>query len=156
MKTRSKKIFLGGKRRRHRGGSCLSPATVPDYKSAGTYMLNTVGDGNQQWNDTFSQSVDGNSSNVLRTLSGKMLGGKKRGGNILPGVVEQAAVPLALLGLQQAYSKKKSGGNYGMLAEAATPLSLLALQQSYGKKDMLGSITPRFSSSRRTRRRSKR
>jgi hypothetical protein len=139
--TKSKKLFLGGKH--YKGGACTDPTSSTDYGSAGNYALNTVGSGDQQWNDTFQQvsGVSNNgfpgSSNALRSLSGQILGGSrrsKRGGNILPAVLNEAAVPLSLLAMQQSYNSKKKGGNHAMLAEAAVPLSLLALQQSYGKK----------------------
>jgi hypothetical protein len=144
--TKSKKLFLGGKN--YKGGACTDPTSTTNYGSAGNYALNTVGSGDQQWNDTFQQvpGVSNNgfpgSSNALRSLSGQILGGSrrsKRGGNILPAVLNEAAVPLSLLALQQSYGKKKGGtkkrrGGNQMLAEAAVPLSLLALQQSYGKK----------------------
>jgi len=144
--TKSKKLFLGGKH--YKGGACTDPTSSTNYGSAGNYALNTVGSGDQQWNDTFQQvpGVSNNgfpgSSNALRSLSGQILGGSrrsKRGGNILPAVLNEAAVPLSLLALQQSYGKKKGGtkkrrGGNAMLADAAVPLSLLALQQSYGKK----------------------
>jgi hypothetical protein len=142
--TKSKKLFLGGKRHKKRGGSCSDPTSCTNYGSAGNYMLNTAGSGNQQWNDTFQQvpgvSNSGfpGSSNALRSLTGQILGGSRRsknrrGGNILPAVLNEAAVPLSLLAMQQSYIPKKKGGNASMLADAAVPLSLLALQQSYGK-----------------------
>jgi len=140
--TKSKKLFLGGKH--YKGGACTDPTTCTNYGSAGNYTLNTVGSGEQQWNDTFQQvpgvSNSGfpGSSNALRSLSGQILGGSrrsKRGGNILPAVLNEAAVPLSLLAMQQSYNPKKKGGNASMLADAAVPLSLLALQQSYGKKN---------------------
>ena len=80
---KSKKLFLGGKH--YKGGSCTDPTSCTNYGSAGNYMLNTVGSGTQQWNDTFQQvpGVSNNgfpgSSNTLRSLSGQILGGRRRG-----------------------------------------------------------------------------
>ena len=114
--------------------------------------MNTVGSGDQQWNDTFQQ-VSGvsnsgfpGSSNTLRSLSGQILGGRRRrrrGGNLLQGVVSEAAVPLSLLAMQQSYKGKRRGGN-SMVAEAAVPLSLLALQQNYGKRASSPKFTRKF------------
>jgi hypothetical protein len=142
MSRKSKKLFLGGKRKHYKGGACTDPSSCTDYGSAGNYTLNTVGNGDQQWKDTFEQVPGASnsgypgSSNTLRSLSGQILGGRgrrRRGGNILPAVLNEAAVPLSLLALQQSYKRNKKGGNGSLLADAATPLSLLALQQSYGK-----------------------
>jgi len=68
----------------------------------------------------------------------KMNGGRrrkgKRGGN-WGLILNQAAVPGALLAAQQTYRKGKRGGNLGLvLNQAAVPGVLLAAQQTYGKR----------------------
>jgi hypothetical protein len=115
---------MGGRRRRQRGGQSTS---------ATTYEMNTVGDGQAQWNNVFNNEATMNAStgnglwsadltqNVSRfsndpNLGSLMQGGRRRkktrrGGNLM-GIVGQAAVPLALLGMQNAYSRRrgKKGG----------------------------------------------
>jgi hypothetical protein len=118
---------MGGRRRRRRGGANGVAS------SATTYEMNTVGDGQAQWNNVFNNGATmhaptGNglwsadlTQNVSRfsndpTLGSLLQGGRRRkktrrGGNLM-GVVGQAAVPFALLGMQHAYSKRrgKKGG----------------------------------------------
>jgi hypothetical protein len=115
---------MGGKRRRRRGGQSTSAAT---------YEMNTVGNGQAQWDNVFNNGATMNAptgnglwsadltQNVSRfsndpTLGSLMQGGRRRkktrrGGNLM-GIVGQAAVPFALLGMQNAYSRRrgKKGG----------------------------------------------
>lgn len=117
---------MGGRRRRRRGG------TGGVASSATTYEMNTVGNGQTQWNNVFNNEGTMNAptgnglwssdltKNVSRfsndpTLGSLMQGGRRRkktrrGGNLM-GVIGQAAVPFALLGMQNAYSRRK--GNKG-------------------------------------------
>jgi len=115
--------IMGGRRRRgrsrrRRGG-----------QSATSYAMNTAGSGDTQWNNVFNNAKTMTAStgaglwsadltqNVagVRPIDpslGKLMQGgkrrrsKRRGGNLM-GVVGQAVVPFGLLGLQQAYSKRK-------------------------------------------------
>ena len=68
---------------------------------------------------------------------------RSRRGGFLGSAVNQAIVPLAILGLQQTYGKSKKGGKThkirgGFLAEAinqaVVPVALLGMQHTYGRK----------------------
>ena len=107
---------MGGKRKCKKGGE------------AQAYELKNFGDMNTQYDNVFKQvpGVSNNSvagmSNALRTLSGKLVGGsrrkrsggtrKKRGGfwGSMGSIINQAIVPFSILGMQQTYRKKSSGG----------------------------------------------
>ena len=93
-------------------------------KGGSNYVLDNYGNANQQYDNVFKQvpgvSNSGypGSSNVIRTLSGKVGGSrhkknggtrKKRGG-FWGQIINQAIVPLGLLGFQQTYGRKKRGG----------------------------------------------
>jgi hypothetical protein len=121
-KRRVRSLVLGragGRSRRRRGG-----------QSATAYEMNTLGDGQTQWGNVFSNpqtqaAPTGNglwnanaTQNVSRfsndpSLGKLMQGGKRRhkktrrGGNLMD-IVGQAVVPFGLLGLQQTYSRRKS------------------------------------------------
>jgi hypothetical protein len=124
-KRRVKSVIMGragGRSRRRRGG-----------QSANAYEMNTVGNGQTQWSNVFSnpQTMNAPTGNGLwsadltqnvngvrpadPSLGKLMQGGKRRhkrsrrGGNLLD-IVSQAAVPFGLLGLQQTYSKRRRGG----------------------------------------------
>jgi hypothetical protein len=101
---------MGGKRRTKKGGS--------------QYVLNKYGNMETQYANVFDQKAGiSNSgfpgaSNVIRTLSGQVAGSrrnknggtrKKRGG-FWGQLINQAIVPLGLLGFQQTYGRKKRGG----------------------------------------------
>lgn len=104
---------MGGKRKCKKGGE------------AQAYELKTFGDMNTQYDNVFKQvpGVSNNSvagmSNALRTLSGKLVGGsrrkrcggtRKKHGGYWGQLINQAIVPLGLLGFQQTYGRKKRGG----------------------------------------------
>jgi len=104
------------KRHSYRGGFAGSaqPATYSDSQS---YMLKTVGDEPTQYNNTFQQTGTNNSgypaeSNAIRGLQGQVAGKrrhrkmKKSRGGFFGSVVNQAIVPLSLIGLQRTFSKK--------------------------------------------------
>jgi hypothetical protein len=121
-KRRVRSLVLGragGRSRRRRGG-----------QSAAFYEMNTLGNGQTQWGNVFSNpqtqaAPTGNglwnanaTQNVSRfsndpSLGKLMQGGKRRhkktrrGGNLMD-IVGQAVVPFGLLGLQQTYSRRKS------------------------------------------------
>jgi hypothetical protein len=98
--------------RRHRGG-----AGAPDpssYSSAASYGQAVLGDMNSQYNRVFDISgPDGaNQSNTIVGLQGQRAGRRRRGGSrrkrggLWGEVINQAVVPLALLGMQQRYNKR--------------------------------------------------
>lgn len=98
-----------------RGGNTL-PTTTVNYGSAENWMLDTVGNGNTQYNNVFSQNspFPGSHGNAIVGLQGQIAGKKykktkrRRGGN-LSQVINKAVVPFGLLALQQSYRKKKGG-----------------------------------------------
>ena len=101
---------------KRRGGNV---GTTVDYGNASNWMLNTVGTANQQYDNVFSvDSPFPAHGNAIVSLDGKhYAGGKRRrnkkskrarGGNLAQ-VINQAVVPLGLLGLQQTYRRKKGG-----------------------------------------------
>lgn len=121
-RRRARSVMLGragGRSRRRRGG-----------QSAAAYEMTTLGNGGTQWNNVFNnpQTMNAPTGNGLwsadltqnvngvrpadPSLGKLMQGGKrrnkksKRGGNFLD-IVGQAIVPFGLLGLQQAYSKRR-------------------------------------------------
>ena len=109
----NKVMTKGGSRKRRGGSSAVS--TTPNYSDSASFMLATAGTGEQQWNNTFSQqsSLNGN-GNTLVGLQGQKAGRRMRhrkGGNF-SGLVNEAIVPLSLMGLQHTYRKKlnKRGG----------------------------------------------
>jgi len=117
------KTTRGGKRRKQKGGN---QGAYPD--SAWGFQLNNLGNGWRQFMDTLSlqpgDNLGASQSNAIvpirnvnaqtaqPALSPKMTGGRRRnrsrkGGN-LAAVLEQAAAPLVLLGMQQSYRGKHS------------------------------------------------
>jgi len=140
-------------RRHKRGGS---------YTSASSYGTYVNGNQNAQYDRVFSTS--GAYGNVPGNLSigqqgqnaqqpgvpdGKSLalvqsaGGRKKRGGLWGEVINQAVVPVALLGMQQKYGRKKVGGKTrskrgGLLGEiinqAVVPVALLGMQNSYRRK----------------------
>ena len=109
---------LSRKSRNRRGGGPLSFSNVnqPDESGAGNYVLSRYGTEAQQYSNTFNQNNGlPNSANTLVDLKGHQLGGrrrtkrhrKKRGG-FIGNLVNQAIVPLTLLGLQQRFKKRSN------------------------------------------------
>jgi hypothetical protein len=121
-KRRTRSVMMGragGRSRRRRGG-----------QSAAAYEMTTLGNGGTQWNNVFNNAQTMNaptgnglwSADLTQNVNGVrpsdpslgklMQGGKrrnkksKRGGNFLD-IVGQAIVPFGLLGLQQAYTKRR-------------------------------------------------
>ena len=82
---------------------------------ASSYMLKTVGTGNQQYNNVFKTGTP-TQSNAIRSLNGKhMAGGSRRRrksskGGFWGHMINQALVPLTILGLQQTYRRGKTRG----------------------------------------------
>lgn len=105
------------KSRKRRGGALsFSNVHQADESGAGKYVLSRYGTGEDQYNNTFDQNNGlPNSANTLVDLKGNQLGGRhkksrrqrKRGGYI-GNVVNQAIVPLTLLGLQQRFKKRSN------------------------------------------------
>jgi hypothetical protein len=113
------KYYKKNSKSKRRGGNSNLPTTV-NYGSGENWMFKTVGSGNTQYNDTFSQkspypSTHGNALWAING-SGHHTGGKtrrkRRGGN-LGQVINQAVVPFGLLGLQQTFRKRKGGKRKG-------------------------------------------
>jgi hypothetical protein len=126
----------GGRRRRMRGGNSGAP-----YSSASSYSSYVNGTENSQYDRVFSQagpyaSVPGNTSIGAQGQNANMLGTpnasslsliqnagskrrrshkkrntKKRYGGFLGQVINQAIVPLGLLGMQQTYRRNKHNNN---------------------------------------------
>lgn len=126
----------GGRRRRMRGGNGSAP-----YSSATSYSSYVNGSENSQYDRVFSQagpyaSVPGNTSIGAQGQNANMLGTpnasslsliqnagskrrrshkkrntKKRYGGFLGQVINQAIVPLGLLGMQQTYRRNKHNNN---------------------------------------------
>jgi hypothetical protein len=135
-----------------------------NYSSASSYGSYVNGSGNSQFDRVFEQSgaYSGRESNILVGAQGQWAqqtgapsaqnlalvqsaGGKRksRRGGLIGEVVNQAVVPLTILGLQQNYGKKKHGGKTrkrhgGLIGEvinqAIVPFGILGLQQTYKKK----------------------
>lgn len=101
--------------RRHRGGAgAPSPSS---YSSASSYGEAVYGDMNSQYNRVFDiAGPDGaNQSNAIVGLQGQRAGKKRRSGGtrrkrggFWGEVINQAVVPLTLLGMQQRYGKRRS------------------------------------------------
>ena len=97
-----------------RGGNAQLP-DIKNYGSAQNWMLDTVGTGNTQYNNVFSQNspFPATHGNAIVGLQGQIAGKKsrrrrRRGGN-LGQMVNQAIVPFGILGLQQSFRKKRGG-----------------------------------------------
>jgi hypothetical protein len=103
-----------------RGGALgFSNVTQADEYGAGKYVLDRYGSESQQYNNTFNQNNGvPNSANTLVDLKGHQLGGRRRNkshrkkrGGFISNVVNQAIVPLTLLGLQQRFKKKSNNSS---------------------------------------------
>jgi hypothetical protein len=77
-------------------------------------MLGLVGNGDTQFNNVMNNN---SSSNVIVPLAGAQSAGgrsrrrSRRGGFLgLGGIINQAVVPLSILGMQQTYGRKRQGG----------------------------------------------
>lgn len=95
-------------RRHKKGGNSASPST---YSDASSYMLRTVGTGEQQYNNVFSQSSSANGmGNAIVGLQGQKAGRrrKSRKGGFWGSMLSQAVVPLSILGMQQSFRKRGS------------------------------------------------
>jgi hypothetical protein len=96
-----------GSRRYKKGG-----ANAPDpssYSSASTYGSVVNGTVDQQYDRTFM----GNGPAIYRGVQGQMTGGRKtrrKRGGFFGEIINQAVVPLSILGMQQTYRKKRHGG----------------------------------------------
>ena len=106
--------------RKYRGGS---------YTSASTYGSYVNGSGNEQYNRVFDQAgvygqVQGNAligaqgqntipaariPNASQLSLVQSAGRRRRRGGLIGEIVNQAVVPLGLIGLQQTYRRKKGG-----------------------------------------------
>ena len=142
---------MGGSRRkrshRMRGGNYSSASSYGTYVNGGT---------NAQFDRVFAQGE--NQSNIIVGAQGQnaqltgmptpqnlqliQQGGKKgkRGGLLGVGpILQQAAVPFALVALNHSYKKGKKGkkgGSLGLLPlleKGAVPLTIFGIQQYYGK-----------------------
>ena len=102
--------------RKHRGGNAPNPSS---YSSATTYGGVVNGSLDSQFNRVFG---NGGNSNILTGAQGQNLGlpptvaqragGRRRSkkGGFWGEVINQAIVPFGILGLQQTYGRKRSGG----------------------------------------------
>jgi hypothetical protein len=90
-------------RRHYKGGA-----------GAAEFMLGVVGNGDTQFNNVMNNSSQ---SNVIVPIARSQTAGRgsrkrnRRGGFLgLGGVINQAVVPLSILGMQQTYGRKRQGG----------------------------------------------
>ena len=106
--------------RKHRGGSSANPSS---YSSASTYGMAVNGSGDSQFNRVFSQSgmdsrsqsntivgVQGQNAGIPATSAQKAGGKRNKKGGFWGQIINQAIVPFGILGLQQTYRRKRSGG----------------------------------------------
>ena len=116
--------------RRHRRSRNRNSRMRGGYSSATTYGMHVNGSGSSQWARTMDQSgpygqIPGNviigaqgqnmtsadrmptAADLAKVQSG---GRRRRRGGFLGEVVNQAIVPLSLLGMQQTYRRKSRGG----------------------------------------------
>jgi hypothetical protein len=167
---------MAHKRRHSRGKRGSRGMRGGSYTSATTYGSYVNGPPDAQFNRTFDIAgqygsragseyvgAQGQNAQQFGTPSAQNLsliqsaGGRKsrRGGFLeLGSVINQAAVPLSILGMQQTYRKKSRGGNKksrrggflelgGVINQAAVPLAILGMQQTYRKKNGGGRRTRR-------------
>ena len=107
--------------RKHRGGSSANPAS---YSSASTYGMAVNGSGDSQFNRVFGNGgnsniitgVQGQNAGIPATLAQKA-GGKRstsgkrsKKGGFWGQIINQAIVTFGILGLQQTYRRKRTGG----------------------------------------------
>jgi hypothetical protein len=126
-------------RRRHVGGSQLSPAdfSAGSDSSASEYMLKTVGNVSDQLNNA------GNTNTIHPLSGGRNKGGRRRRsrGGFMGEVLNQAAVPAALVGMslykgKRGNTNRKSykGGFMGeVLNQAAVPAALVGMSLYKGR-----------------------
>jgi len=128
MSTRSKARYSakGRQRSQKRSQTGGSQGSYPD--SAWGFQMNNLGNGWTQFMNSLSlqPGSTNQSNNIVQNLP-KMRGGKRRRmnrsksqsqsrgkkGGYFGAVLEQAVVPLALLGMQQSYGKKHTRRNHG-------------------------------------------
>ncbi len=155
--------------KKHRSRRHRSRKNYRGGADASTYMLQTVGSADQQYNNVFDINsplkAQGNAivglqgqntewppnSGIDSAAARAMSGGKRRHrrgrrGGFLGPAINQAIVPLSILGMQQSYKKSKRmggkrhtrrrrGGFLGpVINQAVVPFSLLGMQQSYRRK----------------------
>lgn len=111
------------------GGSPLNPATYAAGGSQGAapYVLTQYGNGNTQWDNVFGGSGSSPYGNQLVNL--------RHQGVTSPAMVQNPATAAPPASGQRGGSRRKRGGFMGdVLGQAAVPLALLALQQNYGKR----------------------
>ena len=100
--------------RKHRGGNAPNPSS---YSSATTYGGVVSGSMDSQFNRVFGNGgnsniitgAQGQNSGLPATLAQRAGSRRKRGG-FFGEVINQAIVPFGILGLQQTYGRKRSGG----------------------------------------------
>ena len=99
------------RRRSYRGGA--GAANPASYSSGSTYMEQTVGGSNDQYNNVFLQGgKDTSQSNAIVGLQGQRAGGRRRRSNKRGGsFVTDAIVPAAFLAGTYLYSRRR--GNKG-------------------------------------------
>jgi len=101
--------------RKHRGGSSANPSS---YSSASTYGMAVNGSGDSQFNRVFGNGgnsniitgVQGQNAGIPATLAQKAGGKRSKKGGFWGQIINQAVVPFGILGLQQTYRRKRSGG----------------------------------------------
>ena len=88
--------------------------------SAWQWQLDNLGDGWTQFTNTFKGNLNNQSNNIVQNHPKPMMkGGKRRSrncgkkGGYFGAVLEQAAVPLAVLGAQQYYGKRHTRKHNG-------------------------------------------
>ena len=112
------------------GGSHLNPSTYAAGGSQGAapYVLSQYGHGNTQWDNVFRGTGPSPYGNQVVNL--------QHGGITSPAMVPKPEPPAPPAATQKGGSRrKKKGGFMGdVLGHAAVPLALLALQQNYGKR----------------------
>jgi hypothetical protein len=112
------------RRHRHRGGAASAPITTPGpmnsqnspdpsaYSSAAGYGYAVNGSESAQYGRVFDVNGPSGStdSNAIIGLQGQRAGSRRRRGGFWGQVVNQAVVPLSILGMQQSYRRKRHGG----------------------------------------------
>lgn len=145
--------------RRHKSRKMMGGS----YSDAASYGMYVNGPGGSQWSRTMDQAgaygqIPGNviigaqgqnvtpasqMPNAADLSRVQSAGRRRRRGGFLGEVLNQAAVPFGLLGMQQNYVRNKRGGktkkNRGgfvgeVVNQAIVPLAILGAQQSYGRK----------------------
>jgi hypothetical protein len=111
---------MGKSYRKHRRGGA-GAASPSSYSDAASFMKATVGSGNQQYNNVFDIGKTNSQSNAIVGLEGqragrrrsrsKKGGSKRKKGGFWGHVINQAIVPFSILGMQQSYRRKRSGGS---------------------------------------------